>query len=289
MPDSASGRRPTADGRTPVRLAYLGPPGTFGEEAARRYAPEADLLPFPSHAAVAAAVESGLADLGVVAIENAINGSVAETLDILIHETTLQIQAEVVLPIEHNLVAKPGTRASDVKVIYSHTQALGQCRSFLERCFPKAQVEAALSTAEAVELALRRDGDAAAISTRRAADLYGAEVLATGIGDTANNVTRFIVLGRGKQPSTGRDRTSIAFTFAEDRPGSLAGVLKAFAEANINCTKIESRPTKATFGEYVFLIDFEGHQDDPPMAAVLEKVRPLCANLNVFGSYPRFK
>lgn len=271
-----------------TRLAYLGPPGTFGEEAARRFAPGADLVPFPSHAAVAAAVESGLAELGVVAIENALNGSVAETLDILIHETTLQIQAEIVLPIEHNLVAKPGTRADGVKVIYSHTQALGQCRRFLERCFPKAQVEAALSTSEAVELALRRDGDAAAISTRRAADLYGAEVLATGIGDSANNVTRFLVLGRGEQPPTGRDRTSIAFTFAADRPGSLAGVLNAFAAANVNCTKIESRPTKATFGEYVFLIDFEGHVDDPEMRDVLARVEPLCSDLKVFGSYPRF-
>ncbi len=270
------------------RVAYLGPPGTFGEEAARRFAPKAVLVPFPSHAAVAAAVESGLADVGVVAIENALNGSVAETLDILIHETTLHIQAESVLPIEHNLVAKPGTRAEDVKVIYSHTQALGQCRRFLERSFSKAQVEAALSTSEAVELAMRRDGDCAAISTRRAADLYGAEVLAAGIGDSANNVTRFILLGRGKQPSTGRDRTSIAFTFAEDRPGSLAGVLNAFAAANINCTKIESRPTKATFGEYVFLIDFEGHADDLQMRAVLAEVAPLCSALKVFGSYPRF-
>ncbi|MEP7215514.1 MAG: prephenate dehydratase [Anaerolineaceae bacterium] len=271
-----------------TRLAYMGPPGTFGEEAARRFAPGAELIPFPSHAAVASAVESGLAELGVVAIENAINGSVAETLDILIHETTLEIQAELVLPIEHNLIVKPGTLAENVKVIYSHTQALGQCRRFIERSFPNAQVEAALSTSEAVALAMRRDGDAAAISTRRAADLYGAEVLATGIGDSANNVTRFLVLGRGKQPSTGRDRTSIAFTFAEDRPGSLAGVLNAFAAANINCTKIESRPTKATFGEYVFLIDFEGHVDDPQMKAVLAEVAPLCAELKVFGSYPRF-
>ncbi|MEO6398278.1 MAG: ACT domain-containing protein, partial [Tepidiformaceae bacterium] len=134
----------------------------------------------------------------------------------------------------------------------------------------------------------RREGDAAAISTRRAADLYGAEVLATDIGDSANNVTRFLVLGRGKQEPTGRDRTSIAFTFAQDRPGSLAGVLTAFSEANINCTKIESRPTKATFGEYVFLIDFEGHVDEAPVREVMEVVAPLCMDLKVFGSYPRF-
>ncbi|GIW15572.1 MAG: prephenate dehydratase [Tepidiforma sp.] len=270
-----------------TRIAYLGPPGTFGELAAMQYDPAAELMPFPSHAAVAAAVESGMADLGVVAIENLINGSVQETLDILIHETDLQIQAELVVPVRHNLVAKPGTRPADVRVIYSHPQALGQCRKFLERCFPHAQAEAALSTTEAVELALRRNGDAAAIATERAAQLLGAEVLARDIQDSENNVTRFLVLGRGLPAPTGRDRTSIAFTFAEDRPGALASVLNAFAAANINCTKIESRPTKATFGEYVFLIDFEGHQQDPAVRDVLERIRPLCAELKVFGSYPR--
>lgn len=270
-----------------TRIAYLGPPGTFGELAAMQFAPSAELMPFPSHAAVAAAVESGMADLGVVAIENLLNGSVQETLDILIHETDLQIQAELIVPVRHCLVARPGTRPSDVRVIYSHPQALGQCRKFLERCFPGAQAEAALSTTEAVQLALRREGDAAAIATERAAELMNAEILARDIQDSENNVTRFLVLGRGLPPPTGRDRTSIAFTFAEDRPGALASVLNAFAAANINCTKIESRPTKSTLGEYVFLIDFEGHQDDPPVRAVLEQIRPLCAELKVFGSYPR--
>lgn len=272
-----------------TRLAYLGPPGTNGEEAAVRFDPQAERLPFPSHAAVAAAVESGMADAGVVAIENSINGSVAETLDILIHETTLQIQAELLLPIEHNLFVKPGTRADQVKVIYSHPQALGQCRQFLERCFPKAQAQATLSTSEAVELAMQRDGDAAAISTLRAGELYGAELLASSISDAANNVTRFLELGRGQQRSSGRDRTSIAFTFAVDRPGALASVLNTFAAAEINCSKIESRPTRATFGEYVFLVDFEGHVEDAAVKAALDSIRPLCSMLKVFGSYPRWQ
>jgi len=272
-----------------MKLAYLGPPGTFGEEAALRFAPEGELLPFPSHAAVAAAVDSGMADAGVVAIENSINGSVAETLDILIHDTALKIQRELVLSIRHNLVVKPGARAADVQVIYSHPQALGQCRKFLERCFPKAQLEAALSTTEAVNMALRRDGDGAAISTLRAAELYGAEVLAEGIQDVSNNVTRFLILGRETVPPTGRDRTSIAFTFSEDRPGALAEVLNEFAKRGVNCSKIESRPTREAFGEYVFLVDFQGHADDPEGAALLEAIRPLCAELKVFGSYPRWQ
>ncbi len=270
-----------------MKLAFLGPAGTFGEEAAMRFAPDAELLPFPSHPAVAAAVESGMAEMGVVAIENLINGSVPETLDILIHETTLHIQAELILPVVLNLVVKPGTRADEVKVIYSHAVALGQCRKFVERCFPKAQLEAALSTTEAVDLALARDGDAAAIATARAAELRGGEILAQGIQDSESNVTRFVVLGRGQPAPTGRDRTSIAFTFSTDHPGALASVLDEFAKAGINCTKIESRPTKATFGEYVFLIDFEGHQEDPASRAVLDRIRPLCGELKVFGSYPR--
>jgi len=275
-----------------MKLAYLGPPGTFGEEAALRYGAQSDggfeLAPFPSHAAVAAAVESGLADAGVVAIENSINGSVAETLDILIHETALQIQAELVLPIELNLLAPPGTRLQDVAVVYSHPQPLGQSRHFLERVLPAAQPEAALSTAEAVTMAMRRSGDAAAIGTLRAAELAGAEVLARGIQDTENNVTRFLVLGASSPPPTGRDRTSIAFTFAEDHPGALAGILDVFADAGISCSKIESRPTKEAFGEYVFLVDFQGHKDDAAGQRVLAAIRPQCAMLKVFGSYPRF-
>jgi prephenate dehydratase len=272
-----------------MRLAFLGPAGTFGEEAAMRYAPGATHIPFPSHAAVAAAVDSGEADAGVVAIENSISGSVAETLDILIHDTALQIQAELVVPVEHNLIVKPGTNAAGVRVIFSHPQVFGQCRKFMGTRFPNAQMEAALSTAEAVALAVRRDGDAAAIGTVRAAELHGGEVIERGIQDSTSNVTRFVVLGRGRPAPTGHDRTSIAFWFAQDRPGSLASVLNEFARRTINCTKIESRPTRNAFGEYVFLVDFEGHQDERAGAEVLAALRPLCSDLKVFGSYPRWR
>lgn len=272
-----------------TRIAYLGPPGTNGEEAAIRRSADATHIPRPSHRMVAEAVDSGEADEGVVAIENSINGSVAETLDILIHETELQIQAEIVVPIEHVLVVKPGMRASDVKVVFSHPQALGQCRQYLEEHFPGAVFEAALSTAEAVELAVRRGGDAAAIATARAATLYGGEILATQIQDVDHNVTRFVVLGHGTPARTGRDRTSIAFTFIEDKPGALVSALKEFANRGINCSKMESRPTREVFGEYVFLVDFWGHVDDPEVREVLDAVRPLCSMLKVFGSYPRWK
>lgn len=269
------------------RLAYLGPPGTNGELAAIQFDAAAERVPFPSHAAVAAAVEAGDADAGVVAIENLINGSVQETLDILIHETTLTIQAELLLPIEHTLVVRPGTRLADIAVVLSHPQALGQCRRFLQRELPGAAVVAALSTTEAVQQVMRRPGDAAAIATARAAEIEGAAILARDIQDTDNNVTRFLVLGRGHPAPTGRDRTSVAFTFDDDRAGALASVLDVFAREGISCSKIESRPTKATFGEYVFLVDFEGHRDDEKVREVLAEVRALCSELMVFGSYPR--
>lgn len=272
-----------------MRVAYLGPAGTYGEEAALRYAPDATLLPFASHAAVAAAVEGGRADEGMVAIENFLNGSVIETLDILIHETTLRIQNELVLPIDHHLIVPPGTAREDITIIYSHTNALGQCRTYLQREFPSAQLQAALSTAHAVEFAVAQGRGAAAIASRRAAEVHGAEILDSGIQDRSGNVTRFVVLGHGHAEPTGKDRTSIAFTFPQDRPGALASVLNEFASRAINCTKIESRPTREVFGEYVFLIDFEGHIDDPTCAETLERIAPFCASLKVFGSYPRWQ
>ncbi len=272
-----------------MRLAYLGPPGTFGEEAARTYRPDAEAVPFPSHAAVAAAVESNEATAGVLAIENSLNGSVAETLDILIHETNLQIQAELVVPVVHNLVIRPGSRTDRIEVIHSHPQALGQCRLFLEREYPGATLVASLSTAEAVTTVMQGDGTAAAIATVRAAELHGGRLAATAIQDKANNVTRFIVLGRGSPPPSGGDRTSIAFTFAVDRPGSLSAVLGAFADRGLNCSKIESRPTREVFGEYVFLVDFEGHRLDDGPAEALAEVAQLTEALQVFGSYPRWR
>lgn len=268
------------------RVGFLGPRGTFGEQAALTHAPGADLVPFPTHAAIAVAVAGGEADEGVLAIENSINGSVAETLDILIHETSLQIQSELLVPILHNLIVPPGAKLESIEVVYSHTQVLGQCRRFLETHLPEATFEAALSTSQAVELAMGKE-NSAAISTERAAGLFGGEILNRGIQDTDNNVTRFVVLADGRMPSTGRDRTSIAVLFDGDKPGLLAGLLTAFADRGINCSKMESRPTRATFGEYVFLIDFEGHQDDPECAEALDIVRSRSQKVSVFGSYPR--
>lgn len=269
-----------------TRIAYLGPPGTFGETAARRYAPNADHIALPTHAGVVAAVASGMADEGVLPVENSVEGSVSETLDILIHDADLRIRGELVVPIEQCLLVRPGMRAEDVRVIYSHPQALGQCRGFLERRFPTARLEASLSTAAAVQEIFAHE-DAAAIASARAAELHGAAVLARGIQDRRNNVTRFVVLAPEDHPPTGRDKTSIAFTTQHDRPGTLVNILIEFAQREINLTKIESRPSKDALGVYVFLVDFEGHRADPVCAEALARVRTKASWLKVFGSYPR--
>ena len=270
------------------RIAYLGPQGTFTEDAALLHDKTAQLIPFPSIPAVAVAVVSGMAEEGVVAIENSLEGSVTDTLDLLIHESGVFIRKELVLPIEHYLLVKPGTEAGGVKVLYSHPQALGQCRNVIERCFPKVNVVAALSNAAAVEEMMASIHPAAAIGTRRAAEIYDAEILARGIQDKAPNVTRFVVLALTDHPPTGSDKTSLCFSFADDRPGVLCEVLQKFAERNINLAKIESRPSKESLGRYIFLIDIEGHHDDSLVSEVLKQVREVTSLFKVFGSYPRY-
>lgn len=272
------------------RIAYLGPAGTYTEEATLLHDSAARMTPMSSVLAVAAAVDTGMADEGVVAIENSLEGSVNDTLDVLIHESRLRIRKELVLPINHHLMAKPGISVNDIQVIYSHPQSLGQCRRFLERCFPKAQLMASLSNARAVEEAKSSPVPAAAIAPKRAADLYGMTSLASGIQDNPVNMTRFVVIAHEDSPTlTGHDKTSICFSFDRDEPGQLYGVMGEFAQRNINLDKVESRPSKETLGKYVFLIDMEGHRLDPPVKAALEGVRKRVGMFKVMGSYPRFR
>ncbi len=270
------------------RLAFLGPAGTFSEEAARSYSPDAELVAFPTITATARAVLTGDADEAVTPIENSLQGAVPDTLDLLIHEPGLHVRRELAIPIVHNLMAKPGTRLSDIRMVYSHPQALGQCQGFLQRELPYVEVAAALSTAAAVEQALNGPEPAAAIAPRRAAQIYGADLLAEGIQDHSNNVTRFVVLGKTDSEPTGDDKTSICFSFEEDKPGQLYRVMGVFAEANINLTKVESRPTRMGLGRYYFLLDLEGHREDPKVSMALAEVKEMVSSFRVFGSYPRF-
>ncbi len=271
------------------RLAHLGPPGTFGQMAALLHDPEAQLLPFPSHSAVIEAVRVGMAEEGVVSIENRIDGPVSEVLDCLIQESGLAIRWELVLPIVQCLLVLPGTLAAEVKVIYSHPQALGQCSSFLGQRFPGVERVAALSTVAAVEEMLKSSSSAAAIAPARAAELYRVEILAQGIQDSDSNETRFAVLALTDHPPTGQDKTSLCFAFADDRAGLLVSVLQEFADRGINLTKVESRPTKTKLGRYFFLVDLDGHRLDALVAEAICAAEKKTAFLKVFGSYPRYQ
>lgn len=271
----------------PNRVAYLGPAGTFTEEAARRHSPHGELAPRPTVAAVAASVVAGENEEGVVPIENSLEGSVTDTLDLLIHQSSLFIRRELVIPIEHCLLARPGARENQISVIYSHPQALGQCRRFLEERFPGVTMVAALSTAAAAEQLQRSDDTVAAIGPRRAADLYQLKVVYQGIQDNPANVTRFVVLGHSDTPPTGDDKTSLCFSFGDDRPGLLYTTLGEFARRNINLTKVESRPTKQSPWEYIFLIDLNGHREDPVIKEAIDSLRAHVSMLKIFGSYPR--
>ena len=269
-------------------IAYLGPAGTYTEAAAKQHNSKAILQPLASIPGVALAVASKIAEEGVIPIENSLEGSVTDTLDILISQPQLFIRRELVLPIDHCLLVMSNTTASDIQVIYSHPQALGQCREFLERCFPKAHLVASLSTAAAVGDMKNSKLPAAAIATHRAAELNNVDVMAQGIQDNRSNMTRFVVLGNTDQPPTGNDKTSLCFTFAEDKPALLYSVLGEFAHRNINLAKVESRPTKQSLGEYIFLIDIHGHRENPPVKEAIDALKRQSSMLKIFGSYPRW-
>lgn len=273
-----------------MAIAFLGPRGTFSEEAALLRAGAGDeLVAFTSMPALTSAVETGLATEALLPIENSIEGSVSTTLDLLIHETPLRILAEVVLPVRHFLVTPPGASLGDIQVVASHPQALGQCRRFLDRCLPGVDQVASLSTAGAVqETVASGDPHRAAIGTSRAAELYNGAMLAHDIQDVRANLTRFVALGQEDSPPSGADKTSLGFTIKANVPGALHGILTEFASKNLQLTKIESRPTKGRLGEYVFLLDLEGHHLDPPVVETLQRISGACAVLKVFGSYPRF-
>ena len=269
-------------------LAFLGPAGTYTEQAALLYDPEADLRPCPSIGAVGLAVASGEVRHGVVPIENSIEGSVNFTLDLLVSQGSIHIRNEIVLPIQHYLMGKPGTRLAEVGVIYSHPQALAQCREYLERNFAHAAQSASLSTALAVGDAMNSDVPAAAIAPLRSAELYSAEILDSGIQDVETNVTRFVVLARDDHHPTGNDKTSLFFSFEQDLPGQLYAVMGEFARREINLAKIESRPTKRSLGQYVFFIDCDGHRNDRLLGEAIEAVRSRVSALRVMGSYPKW-
>jgi len=271
-----------------MRVAYLGPSGTFSEEAVGRCTSldGAERHPFPNFADAYEAAWRGEVDVALLPVENSIEGAVGATLDLLVHRPGLRIQQELVLPVEQHLLARRETALGAVRRVLSHPQALGQCAAFLRQRLPGIPTEPTLSTADAARRAAEEPG-VAAIGGRAAAERYGLAVLAPSIQDSAENFTRFVLLGREDGKFTGRDRTSIAFTLDRDRPGGLYEVIAEFATRRINLSRIESRPTKTAVGHYVFFLDFEGHRVEPECADALAGVRRQVHMMLLLGSYPR--
>ena len=290
------------DAASGLKIGYLGPRGTFTEEALLTQ-PDfraATLVELPGLADTLQAVTDGVVDLGFLPIENAIEGTIRDTVDSLAFEQDLLIQREVVLDIHLHLMAPAGTRLEDVTRVASIPVATAQCRRYLAGTLPGAELVATSSTAEAARMIGAADassvpggppgtepGVTAAIAPRLAADLYGLSVLAEDVEDHAGNQTRFVAVAASGIPApTGSDKTTVVCFQRENRPGSLHGIIGEFAARNIDLSKVESRPAKTGLGDYCFIFDLEGHIADEIVADCLRVLHAELADVKFLGSYP---
>lgn len=272
-----------------IAIAYLGPAGTYAEAATLAYvrqlqidtASKSLLCPYPSIAQTLQSIAQGQADLAVVPVENSIEGSVTTTLDMLWQLDTLQIQQALILPIRHALLSRASSLET-IRIVYSHPQALAQCQKWLEQFLPLAQLVPMNSTTEGLQY-LDQDECSSVITSQRAAQLHNLPVLASAINDFPDNYTRFWVLG--KQISDGGSHTSLAFSSPANVPGALVKPLQVFASRGINLSRIESRPTKRSLGEYLFFIDIEADASQDSVQSALKELASHTEILKIFGSY----
>ncbi len=266
----------------PMTIAYLGPEATFTHQAAlQRFGTSLRYAAIPTIADVFSEVAKGHADFGVIPVENSTEGVVTHTLDMFM-DSDLKIVAQIVIPIQHCLMSHG--RRQGIRRLFVHPQSLAQCRVWLRRNFPNAEIIETSSNARSAELAASAK-NAGAIAGLLAAEKYSIPVLEHNIQDNPSNATRFLVLGRQSPPRSGRDRTSLMFCIA-DRPGALHGAIAPFRRYRINMTKIESRPSKRKAWEYYFFVDCDGHVQDPRVAKTLDELGRHCVFVKVLGSYP---
>jgi len=268
-----------------LRVAYLGPEGTFAHEAARRaFGPFVDLVPVSPIAAIFTAVERGEADHGVAPVENTTQGVVTETLDTLV-TSEVALCGELLLRVSYQLLSRSG-RLEDVRRVASHPQGLAQCRNWLERHLPGVERIETSSTAAAARLAAEDDA-VAAVASAVAGESCGLVPVARAIEDRHDNTTRFLVLGREPVARSGVDLTSVVFTVRKAEPGALHRLLEPFARHGVNLTSIQSRPMPGKPFEYLFFLDLEGHRDDAPVRAALDEAAACAHSHRVLGSFPR--
>jgi chorismate mutase/prephenate dehydratase len=269
----------------PMRIAYLGPEGTFTQAAAyKQFGHSVQTMPFGAIDEVFRDVEAGHCHFGVVPIENSTEGVVNHTLDMFLH-SPLKICGEVELRIHHHLAGAKGQTLETVDRVYSHQQSLAQCREWLDSRLPRAARIPVASNAEAARLVAAEERTAA-ICGETAAQIYGLELLSANIEDEPDNTTRFLVIGPRSVAPGGNDKTSLLLS-APNRPGALYELLAPFSDNGISMTKIESRPSRRGTWEYVFFIDIQGHAREPKVAEALEAVAKRAAVLKVLGSYPK--
>ncbi len=268
------------------RVGYLGPRGTFSEEAAllHKKRSECILYQYPTIAAVIETVKTGEADRGLVPLENRLEGGVGATMDYLAGSEDVFIWNELYYPIRQCLMSAEDMRLDQIKTLLSHPHALGQCSDFIKKHLPGVECLPVESTAAAAE-SLAGQSDRAAIGPRRAAELCNLFLLREGIEDHRDNTTRFVIVAREDHRATGHDKTSLVLTIT-DRPGSLYRVLGCFARREINLTRIESRPSRRIIGDWLFFMDCEGHRIDLKKTGLWEEVGREVTFLKLLGSYP---
>lgn len=265
-----------------VRVAYLGPESSFTHQAAlKRFGSQVEFLACPGIADVFAEVEKGNADFGVVPIENSVEGAVFHTMDMLV-DSDLKICAQVILDVAHNLLATGPLRS--VRKIYSKDQVFGQCRLWLQKHMPQAELIEVSSTSRAAQIAASQK-NSAAIASALAARMYRLRVLARSIEDYPHNITRFLVIGTTEGRPTGNDKTSLLFSI-KDKVGALHDMLVPFKKHRVNLNKIESRPSKKRAWDYYFFVDLQGHQDEPRVRLALKELETRSKFLKILGSYP---
>ena len=266
-------------------VAFQGERGAYSEEAIISFF-NSDVIvsPYTTLFDTFESVKKKIVDFAVVPIENSLEGSVNETYDLLL-STDLKVQGEIILRIQHSLISRPEIKIGNIRTVYSHPQALAQCRKFLRNL--GVTPVATYDTAGSVKIIREKKSNGiAAIASTRAASIYGMNVLKEGIEDNSSNYTRFFVLSLENVPPTGNDKTSIVFS-AKHVPGALFAVLKEFTDKKINLTKIESRPTREKPWEYNFYLDFEGHREDEKCKEILLFLEKKCVLTKVLGSYPK--
>ena len=267
-----------------LKIAYLGPEGTFTHQAAiKKFGHSVAYSAQPNFSDVFDQVARRHANYGVVPIENSTEGAVSHTLDLFV-DSTLHICSQILLRIEHCLMS--AIPREKIKTLYSHPQVFGQCRNWILKNFPEADLVEVSSTTKAAALAKEKSSaGAAALGGALAAEIHGLDLLESAIQDRATNTTRFLVIGEKTCPPTGNDRTSILFAI-NDRPGSLVSALKSFEHLHINLSKIESRPSKRKDWEYIFHVDLSGHCEDENVSAALAELANHCSMVKILGSYP---